>query len=230
VDVLVLISVGGLLIALFFCLISRTRETPGRMLCTNNLKQLSLAFHTYHDANGYLPTESGSNPSFYQTMLPFVEQTGATPNTPIRLYVCPTRFRSRLTPGRRDYGYAASTGSGSAGTSILDAPQNLTLKEITEANGASITLLMSHLWMDPKTYTGGDPTDLGWSTKNNSRSINEMAIPDVDPKGSVSHIGSPHPKVMPSAFADGHTQVMPYTYPQWAQLWAYDGKIPATLP
>jgi hypothetical protein len=35
--------------------IQSTRESPGRPHCTNNLKQIALALHNYHDAHGHFP-------------------------------------------------------------------------------------------------------------------------------------------------------------------------------
>ena len=79
-------------------------------------------------------------------------------------------------------------------------------------------------------YSGGDPTDLGLNTKNNSRSINNTAKEDSDPSGSTSHIGSAHARVMPCLFADGHVQAIPYSFGQWANIWAWNNMQPVRLP
>jgi prepilin-type processing-associated H-X9-DG protein len=218
------------------------RTLDNRVGCVNNLKQLGIAMHNYHDVNNAFPNESGSNPSFYRGLLSFVEQSsvdaamqqgmqGAS-NAPIKLYLCPTRRNIAAALGKCDYGYAASTGTGSIGTSVLDAPEPVTLSQITlkSANGATQTLLLSHLWMSPKHYSGGDPTDLGWATKNHARSVNNTAKQDSDSSGSTAHLGSIHPNTMPCLFADGHVQSVPYNWPHWNKAWASDNKQPFPLP
>jgi hypothetical protein len=132
--------------------------------------------------------------------------------------------------GKRDYGYAARSASGSAGKSIFDTPDGVTLDQIQQGNGVSNTLMLSHLWMDPANYAGGDPSDLGWATKNNSRSINTIAKLDGDPSGSTSHIGGPHPRALPSLFADGSVRPVPYDFANWNLLWAWDNTKPFVAP
>jgi prepilin-type processing-associated H-X9-DG protein len=131
---------------------------------------------------------------------------------------------------KRDYGYASSSGTGSAGQSILDTPEGATLTAIRSKNGTTNTLMLSHLWMSPTHYAGGDPTDLGWQAGNNSRSINDTAKQDSDSTGSTSHIGGPHPNALPCLFADGHIQDVPYDFAYWARMWAWDNTKPFPMP
>jgi prepilin-type processing-associated H-X9-DG protein len=70
--------------------------------------------------------------------------------------------------------------------------------------------MVTHVWMDPGNYQGGDSTDQGWATKNNRRS---HILPkwDRDATGDTSYLGGPYPGWTPALFADGHVANLRYT-------------------
>jgi prepilin-type N-terminal cleavage/methylation domain-containing protein len=77
IELLVVIAIIAILIALLVPAVQKVREVSARSTCTNNLKQIGLAIHNYHDATKTLPPSRlgvGGYASWCVLILPYVDQ------------------------------------------------------------------------------------------------------------------------------------------------------------
>ena len=81
IELLVVIAIIAILIALLVPAVQKVREAAARTQCTNNLKQLALGCHSFHDANKKLPANygccgtGGAYWSWIAMILPYIEQS-----------------------------------------------------------------------------------------------------------------------------------------------------------
>ncbi len=115
IELLVVIAIIAILIALLVPAVQKVREAANRSICQNNLKQMGLAIHNYHDTYKKLPPSrvGPQHATWFVVILPYVEQTAlynqwdlsktyyqqtpAVQNALVPLYLCPSR-RSEAMP------------------------------------------------------------------------------------------------------------------------------------
>ena len=84
IELFVVIAIIAMLIALLLPAVRTSREAARRTECKNNLKQIGLSMHNYHDVYGSFPpaftVDAGGKPmhSWRTTTLPFIEAMGST--------------------------------------------------------------------------------------------------------------------------------------------------------
>ncbi len=140
IELLVVIAIIAVLIALLVPAVQKVREAANRTQCQNNLKQISLAVHSYYDANSSVPAYQGPNACCWGTwvviILPYIEQGGLSdiyqnwggddttgarysgaPNTTnvtnhrLAVMTCPSDMPNDPIPPITSHNYAANVGN-----------------------------------------------------------------------------------------------------------------------
>lgn len=166
VELLVVIAVIGVLVGIMLPAVQAARQASRNLSCKNNLKQVGLAVHLYHDVHRVFPFMSiprargvrvpvgtGSHTWLFQIQ-PFFEQPLATEETDIPILKCPSDAinatgpyrgayfgREKITRGLTSYlAIAGANDSGNEGVISTVPPRVVRMSSITD--GSANTLLV----------------------------------------------------------------------------------------
>lgn len=129
IELLVVIAIIGALVALLLPAVQAAREAARRSQCVNNIKQIALAMHNYHDTNGCFPfalIQANDKYSCFTGVLPYLEQAPlfaayntnvgprkpentTTSSTTVQTYICPSMTLPYAKPDIANADYLAPT-------------------------------------------------------------------------------------------------------------------------
>jgi prepilin-type N-terminal cleavage/methylation domain-containing protein len=235
IELLVVIAIIAVLIGLLLPAVQKVREAAARMSGTNNLHQIGIGAHSYHDAKMKMVL-NGSNTTNYQDwcwafqLLPYIEQDsmyrnatqGSYAAVAVKPYMCPARSRQPY----------STTGGNSPGINgpftdykiNWDSWQNstnntggliITMSVITSNNGTSNTVFVGEGGMDVNEYQRNNSSN--WEeniysggyggTGRGSTTIRR----DTRGQGQGDYWGSPFSSGAPFLMCDGSVRMISYS-------------------
>jgi prepilin-type N-terminal cleavage/methylation domain-containing protein/prepilin-type processing-associated H-X9-DG protein len=215
IELLVVIAIIAVLIALLLPAVQAAREAARRAQCVNNLKQLGLAVHGYHDQKGALPPgavldNSWGDWSMHVMMLPFVEQSplfnsinfvvasgnlGASPGqaenttvqrTTLNHVLCPSD-RDKLTNAEGHNNYYGNAGSSPESFDVVDTYNGVFL----------ITNKVKSVGL--RDITDGTSNTAIMSERVKGIGTNPTTLDNSIPTSMVSSIATPTPETTPQS-------------------------------
>ena len=203
---------GGVLVALLLPAVQAAREAARRAQCTNNLRQIAIALHNYHDTfktlpPAYIPDKDGKPMHSWRVLiLPFLEQGGlhqqyrfnepwdsphnrALTNVPLPVFTCP----SAAQPNSTETHYMVVTGPGT----VFEDAKAIGFSRITDGTANTIMVVEVH----GTGVSWAQPVDLDASKLR----------PAPVPNGGPDAVGSCHPGGANVAFCDGSVRFISST-------------------
>jgi prepilin-type N-terminal cleavage/methylation domain-containing protein len=231
IELLVVIAIIAILIALLVPAVQKVREAAARTQSINNLKNIGLAFHGFHDATKRLPfngtggvnnatANNNASGSWGFQIFPYIDQTpifsnpGSGNSATIAAYMCPGRGR----PGAAgsgpvsDYFINLYLNGGSTPAAAGAADAKRTLVGITD--GSSNTIMVGHGYVPTGSYSTA-------VVASYSQSVFFGGHADCA-RGGTGHLrdttgasvgswGSPFPQGTLQCLGDGTVRMFPYS-------------------
>jgi prepilin-type N-terminal cleavage/methylation domain-containing protein len=124
VELLVVIAIIALLVGMLVPAVQKVRDAANRIHCANNLKQIALSMHHYHDVNDQLPAGrlTSQGPTWAVLILPYLEQQNLHSQWDLTKTYYQQNDTARLTPVRTYFCVGRRTAEGSPPSQGFDVP------------------------------------------------------------------------------------------------------------
>lgn len=249
IELMVSMSVVGILLALLLPAVQQSRATSRRFSCTNNLRQIGLANQNFHEANGHFPS-----PHFaFRDLLPYLEQlalydeiskiSGMDPaqrnklRGDLPIFQCPAD--SLVSDGKYSASYLVNNGT----MTLYDAQRNSSkktngmkwasqMRDVTD--GASNTAFYSERLRRIRVHSSdylntNQPNRYPWLVNLQAQTLDALADACSDPRSRRADIGPSY-----FTFSEGKISISGAFYDHIATpnipLCAVEGTLFFTVP